>query len=342
MKKKKYHHVGEHDRDRIEALLKSGHKQSEIAAILKVDKSTVSREVKRNSRKSRKRKRVRWGPYEATVAQHKAYLRRRYAKFQGKKIEGNKKLRRYITQKLKQHWSPDSISGRMKEDRRPFYASKTAIYDWLQSVYGQYWCRYLESKRYYRRKRKIPKTKRTLIPNRIGLEMRPRGATRRTRYGHFEGDTMVSGQKTGSRNALSAIFERKARYGDVRKIKSLKPKLFAASQKEMLNAMARKKSLTLDNGIENTRHATIGVSTFFCEPYHSWEKGGVERFIGQIRKFIPKGSDLSNYSAAYVKMVVRILNNKPRKSLRYKTPNEVMKENNLFAKNKKTEVALRG
>ena len=342
MKKKTYHHLVQADRDRLEALLKSGHRQTEIAQVLKVDKSTISRELERNRRRKRKRKRVRHGPYTATVAEHKAYLRRKYAKYQKKKIERNKKLRRYIIQKLKQHWSPDSISGRMKEDCQSFYASKTAIYDWLRSVYGQYWCRYLESRRYYRRKHKGQKTKRVLIPNRTGLERRSRGATNRTRYGHWEGDTMVSGKKTGSKNALSVIFERKARYGDARKITSLKPKVFAASQTEMIALLERTKSLTLDNGIENTQHQTIGVATFFCQPYHSWEKGGVERFIGQIRRFIPKGSDLSKYSDRYVKMIVRILNHKPRKSLHYKTPYEVMRQNHLFTKNKKTEVALRG
>jgi transposase, IS30 family len=110
--------------------------EKEIAAILKVDKSTVSRELQRNRRRRRKRKKVRLGPYEATVAEHKAYLRRKYAKFQGMQIEENRKLRRYITRKLKKHWSPDTISGRMKTDRKSFYASKTAIYDWLRSVYG--------------------------------------------------------------------------------------------------------------------------------------------------------------------------------------------------------------
>src|SRR3989442_187071 len=121
MKNKKYRHLTEHDRDRIEALLKSGHEQSEIARILKVDKSTISREIARNRRRKKKRKRARLGPYEATVAHHKAYVRRKYAKYQGKKIEGNKRLRRYITKKLKKHWSPDGIAGRMKEHHLSFY-----------------------------------------------------------------------------------------------------------------------------------------------------------------------------------------------------------------------------
>lgn len=342
MKKKTYRHLQEHDRDRLEALLRDGHTQKVISVVLKVDKSTISREIKRNRRKTQKRKRVRLGLYEASVAQHKAYRRRKYAKYQRKKIESDKRLRRYLTRKLRRYWSPDAISGRMQRDRKLFYASKTAIYDWLRSVHGQYWCRYLKSHRYYRKKRKGVKATRVLIPHRKGIESRPRGATHRTRYGHFEGDTMVSGKKTGSKNALSVIFERKARYGDVRKIKSLRPALFAASVQEMTRTIQDPKSCTLDNGIENTKHETIGIDTFFCNPYHSWEKGGVENFIGMLRRYMPKGSDLADYSDEYVTMVVHRLNNMPRKSLAYKTPNEVMREHHLFAVNKKTEVALRG
>ena len=112
----------------------------------------------------------------------------------------------------------------------------------------------------------------------------------------------------------------------------MKPALFAASICEMKHTVNMVKSLTLDNGIENTGHETIGVPTFFCTPYHSWEKGGVENFIGMIRRFIPKGSDLSKYSQTYVKMVVDTLNNKPRKSLGYKTPYEVMKKGLILKK----------
>lgn len=153
---------------------------------------------------------------------------------------------------------------------------------------------------------------------------------------------MLSGKKTGSKNALSVIFERKARYGDVRKIVALRPALFAASMREMTEDVEKVKTLTLDNGIENTQYETIGIDTFFCHPYHSWEKGGVENFIGMLRRYIPKGSDLANYSDECVRMIVDRLNAVPRKSLGYKTPHEVMRHHHLFAVNKKTEVALRG
>ena len=105
------------------------------------------------------------------------------------------------------------------------------------------------------------------------------------------------------------------------------------------------KSFTLDNGIENQYHEQLGIKTYFCNPYSAWQKGGVENMIKMVRRFIPKGSDIKNYSPQYLKKVVDILNNKPRKSLDYNTPYEMMIKHNLFIKNKKPQaekIALGG
>ena len=104
------------------------------------------------------------------------------------------------------------------------------------------------------------------------------------------------------------------------------------------------KSISLDNGIENREHEAIVVPGFFCDPYSSWQKGGVENGIKMIRRFVPKGIDLAWYSDNDVRDIIEILNGKPRKSLGYAMPKEIMVENNLF-KNKKIpvrEIALRG
>ena len=343
-KMRSYRHLAQADRDRLQALRDEGVKQKEIARILSVDPGTISREISRNRRKYRKKKNVKNknACYEASVAHHKAYVRRTYAKYQGKQINENEDLKQYIVAKLKQHWNPDEISGRMKRDREPFYASKTAIYEWLRTVYGQRWCLYLYSKRYYARRRKGTAQKKQMIPHRIGIEHRPRGAANRTRYGHFEGDTMVSGKKTGSTAALAVVYERKAKYIDARKISSLAPKKFTAGVNQMIeNKYA--KTISLDNGIENRNHEMILIPAFFCDPYSSWQKGGVENGIKMIRKFIPKGVDLAPYSDDDVRKVVEILNDKPRKSLNYAKPKEVMVD--YLFKNKKIplrEIALRG
>lgn len=325
----------------MQALLRSEHKQKEIADVLEVSPSTISREIARNRRRKRIKGGEKNGPYVATVAQHKAYVRRKYSKYQGKKINEDEDLKHYIIRGLKKFWSPDEISGKMKKERRPFCVSKTAIYEWLYTSRGSYWCRYLYSEHYRPKKRKDKRPKRALIPNRIGISLRPFGATNKTRYGHYEGDTMVSAKKTGSKAALSVVYERKAKYIDARKIKNLKP----ASNNIAIEDMKKEvfmKSLSMDNGIENTKHEELSVAAFFCDPYSSWQKGGVENANKMIRRFIPKKSDLADYSDEYVKMVIDILNNKPRKSLNYKTAYEVMVEHNLLQDNKKTEVALRG
>lgn len=340
-KTNKYEHLTQLKRDRLEALLLGGHNQSEIAKILNVDKSTVSREIKRNRRRKKIKGGIKYGSYESDTADHKAYLRRYYAKYQGQKINENNELRKYIIEGLKKFKSPDEISGRMRKEKQPFYASKTAIYQWLRTGRGNCWCQYLYSRRYHRKKQKGTKLKKALIPNRIGILERPLGATNKTRYGHYEGDTVVSGKKTGSKAALSVAYERKAKYVDILKIPNLKSR---SHNKAMKKIFENKKalSLTQDNGIENVRHEELRIPAYFCDPYSSWQKGGIEQVIKMIRWFIPKRSDINDYSEEYVKMVVEILNNKPRKSLGYLTPYEVMMKHNLFIKNKNAEVALRG
>ena len=338
-KKKKYKHFNQAKRDRLQDMLESGMRQNKIALILEVDPATISREIKRNRRKIRKKGSTILGKYEASVAEHKALVRREASKYQGKKIEQNNELRTYIIEKLKKYWNPDEISGRMKDDKKSFYVSKTSIYEWLRSSYGQRYCLYLYSKKYRAKKHKLNKTKRSLIPNRISLNMRPAGATNRSRYGHYEADTIISGKKTGSKSALTVAYERKAKHVSVRKIKNLKPDSHNQAVKHIL-ANKKALSLTQDNGIENTKHEELGVKTFFCDPYSSWQKPGVENVNRMIRRFIPKSSNINEYSDEYVKMVEDVLNNKPRKSLGYKTPNEIMIKNNLFKNINSEKIAL--
>lgn len=341
--KRSYRHLNQQSRDRLQALRDTGIKQKEIAEILPVNPGTISREIARNHRRYRKQKNIqnKNARYEASVAQQKAYVRRKYAKYQGKKINENAVLKRYVITKLKRRWNPDEIAGRMKRDKKSFYASKTAIYEWLRSIHGQRFCRYLYSRRYAVRRRKGKTSKRPMIPNRIGIDQRPRGATNRTRFGHYEGDTMISGKKTGSRAALAVIYERKAKHIDARKIASLAPKRFTESVNAMIETKYAK-TISLDNGIENRRHERMLVPAFFCDPYSSWQKGGVENGIKMIRRFIPKGVDLAPYSDDDIQHIVAILNNKPRRSLGYATPQEIM---DAIIKNKKIpsrEIALRG
>ncbi len=330
--KKAYKQIKKEERYLISILLRRGCSYAEIGRSLGRDKSTISREVTSNRRKIRAQGGTKDGPYEAKVANHKAYVRRKNAKHQGKKIWLNKPLLKYIKTKLRKRWSPDVISGRMKQEGQPFYASKTAIYDFVYSSYGQSLTKYLPSKKRNKSKRKEKKTKRELIPNRIGIEHRPLAVN--DEHGHYEGDTLVSGKKHHSKKAVSVVYARKAKYVDARKIPNLKPQGNEQAMEDMFNKLNNPKTCTLDNGIENTKHEdlqeALGINIYFCDPFSAWQKAGIENVNKLLRRDLKKGSDLGDYSDQYVANICKKLNNTPRKSLGYKTPKEVMLENNLL------------
>jgi IS30 family transposase len=330
--KKKYGHLTKQERLEIAILHQRGYGPTEIGKSISRDKGTISRELSRNRRKIKAKGGSKDGPYEARTANAKAILRRRNSKHQGKKIWLNKPLKQYIISKLRKGWGPDVISGRMKKDKEPFYASKTAIYEFIYSSYGQGLAKYLPSKRPNKKRGKNKKTKRELIPNRVGIEYRPQGIE--NEYGHYEGDTIVSGKKHHSKKALSVICEKQAKYVDIRKIPSLKPAENNKAVKSMFAKLQNVKTETLDNGLENTRYEEIqqevGMDIYFCDPYSSWQKASIENMNKLIRRDIPKGSDIADYSNKYIENICKKLNNTPRKSLGYKTPTEVMIENDLL------------
>lgn len=299
------------ERLEISILLGKGYSLREIAGVLNRVPNTISYEIKNNSVN---------GIYDPIKAQNKARLKLRQRRFQWKKIEEDIKLKQYVIESLKNHWNPDEISGRMERERKPFYVSKTAIYEWLRSNRGQYWCRYLYSKRCYKKKRKKNKTERVMIPERVSIDKRFLGADNRTRYGHWEIDALVSGKK--GRGALAVMNERKSRLLVARKSWSLSSNLYIGVVQKMFLGL-NVKSATFDNGIENKNHRELESPTFFCEPYRSWEKGGVENANKMIRRYIPKGTNISKVPDWYVNRVVSIINNKPRKVLHYQTALEV-------------------
>jgi len=348
-KGQRYKHINEVERQEIEYHLRRGRSLRAIGEMLGRDHTSISRELRRNARqKSTSDKQA--GLYESKLAENKAVQRRKNANYRGKKIHLNKKLREYIENKLKnKHWSPDTISGRMKQDKLPFYASKSAIYEYIYSPRGEHLHKYLYSKHYRSKKRKNrDKTKKARIPERIGIEKRPKAINNNQEYGHFEEDTLVSGKKHHSKVSLAVLYERKAKCVMIEKITNLKPSVHI----QALDNLAKQlyiQSITFDNGIENNKHTTLrrnhSIQTYFCDPYSSWQKGGVENANKLIRRYIKKGTDISHYPTHYIRYVQDILNNKPRKSLNYKTPYEVMQQHNLlkFNTNKNTPSgALRG
>lgn len=254
------------------------------------------------------------------------------------KIEEVAELKKYIIEGLRRKWNPDEISGRMKREKKPWHISKNSIYRWLYSNRGQKYCSLLYSKRYHRRKRTGSK-KRTLIPNRVDISRRFRGAETRNRYGHWEKDAVVS--KQGVSSSLAVAEERKSRLLVARKVKNMSPIEHEIATRKMFEDK-RVLSVTRDNGIENTRHEDNSIPSFFCEPYSSWQKGSVENTNKLIRIFFPKGTDFRLVIQEEVDRAVSIINNKPRKILKYKTALEVARAAGIIKNIKSESVLIEG
>jgi len=322
MKKEKkrerhFRHLNQFDRDRIEALLKAGHKQEEIAKIICVGPCTVSREIRKRKRKN--------GYYEATTAQYKAQVKRSFSKYRGMKVETYPKLKKRIIEGLQEHRSPDEIAGRMKREKQTPRIGTNAIYKWLYSSWGQAWCRLLCTRRYRKRKQK-KKTKREMIPNRISLKERPK------RGMHAEGDIFVSPTKTKSQasGAVICVPESKLLIGTM--IENKKPASMKQAVKKITPGL-NINDLTLDNGIENKEHEQFGIDTYFADPHSPWQKPHIENSIGLLRRwFIPKSTDLKNVSEEQLQKYLFILNNKYRKSLGYRSALEVSLERGIIQK----------
>lgn len=314
------------ERSELSILLGRNFLKSEIARALGRSRNTISYEIRENSTK---------GVYNPIKAHAKAMVDRKYRRYDWQKIEQNQKLKAYIIAGLKKHWNPVEIAGAMQKEKRPFYASKTAIYVWLRSGRGAQYCVYLYSKRSYVKKRKS-KTDRVMIPDRVSIIKRPLGATNRSRYGHWEDDSIVS--KKGTLGGLKSAQERKSRLVMAQKVESMSPVEHAQVAKTMFSGV-RILTVSRDNGIENKHHMEQPFPSFFCDPYSSWQKGGVENANKMIRRYFPKGTDFRSVSQGEVDRVVSIINNKPRKILGYRSALEVALKAGII---KQTSVLIDG
>jgi IS30 family transposase len=294
------------DRLEIKILLDKGYSCREIGKALGRSPNTISCEIEVNGGRDG------YNPYNADQY---ARTRKKDAKVQWKKIEENKELKAFIIEKLRHHWNPNEISQYMKDARMKICVSKNSIYRWLYSPRGQQYCPLLYSKRYHTKKR-VKKTERVMIPDRVGIEERSLGADNRTRYGHWENDTIVS--RKGCSGGLSVGLERKTRLVVATKVKSMSTTEHMEAIRKQIDHY-KTLSITFDNGIENKQHKTLGVPTFFCDPYSSWQKGGVENANKMLRHFFPKGTNFRKISQKQVDEAVHFINNKPRKILGYKT-----------------------
>jgi IS30 family transposase len=315
------------ERSEISILLKRDCSLREIAQALGRSPNTVSYEVKKNSVN---------GIYDPLRAKAKSRASRRSRRYQWRKIEHHPALRTFIIEKLSppNHWSPDSIAGYLKHEQSELpTVGKDQVYAWLYSAYGQPYCHHLLSKRYRPKHRNDNKTDRVMIPDRTSIAERPPTVEDRQEAGHWEGDTVVSGKRTRSKAALAVAQERTTRFIGATLIPNLKPASFTTATNDML-ANKRALTLSLDNGIENKQHAAITAATnvvvYFCDPYSSYQKGGVENANKMLRRYLPKGCDLGSYTQAQVDDFVATINRKPRRCLGYKSALQCAKEKGII------------
>lgn len=315
-KRRPFRHFKQADRDRMEALLDSGHNQEEVATILAFDAGAISREIKRKQKDGR---------YVATVANHKAGVKRSNSKYQGMKIEKYPELKADIIKLLMQLRSPDEIAGRMKLEKRPVRVNANAIYKWLHSPFGQSYCKYLCTRRYKKRKQK-KKTKREMIPNRISLTKRPK------RGEHAEGDLFVSPTRTGVQRSGAIVCVPSAQLLIGTMIANKKPATMVVAVKS-INDRILVDDYTWDNGMENRFQQQFGTTNYFADPHAPWQKPHVENGIGLLRRwFIKKGTNLVEVSEEYFQECLHVLNSKWRKSLGYRSAYEVALERGIIQK----------
>lgn len=325
----RHNHKGDLTRaERLEIgiLLNKGYSLRSIAKNLKRSPNTISYEIKENSVRKK---------YDALKADAKARLHKRMRRLQWAKINEHKEIKSFVIEKLKAHWNPDEIAGFLKRTNDVRYVSKTAIYEWLRTSRGERYCVYLYTKRTRVKKRK-PKTKKTLIPNRIGIERRNTSVNNRTRYGHWERDSVVS--KKGCVGGLATHQERKSRFISAIKVESMRPDEHARATQRVF-AQAKMLSMTTDNGIENRDHEQWGMPTFFCDPYSSWQKGGIENANKMLRHFFPKGTDFTHVTQKEIDRACDTINDKPRRILGYWSSREIVTKVKLL---KNASVLIQG
>ena len=309
-----YRRLRYEDRCQIYALSTQGNSQQSIAVILGVSQSTVSRELSRNCSKR---------GYRFKQAEAKAKARQA---LRSKPLKLTAGLRRKIETKLRQaRWSPEQISGWLAE--QGIGLSHERIYQMVwrdKRDGGDLWHSLRRrGKRYNKRAGKT--AGRGLIPYRTDISERPAIVDRKIRVGDWEGDTVVS---AGRKGALLTLVERKTK---LTKIALLSRASAAATRKAAVRRLRpignAVHTITFDNGKEFAAHqdiaAALGAKIFFATPYHAWERGLNENTNGLIRDFFPKGTDFSTVSLAEVAKVEHLLNARPRKSLGFRSPQEV-------------------
>jgi len=306
------------ERDEIFILLSKDYSYREISRSLGRSVSTISNEINLNSVN---------GKYYPDKAQHKAYVRRKYSKFQGKKIVDNPKLQGFIEENLYDDQSPTNISGRIKKHEKHLpFVSKESIYRYIKSVYGRR-IEYHRSKRKRHRWSRRRRSKEKLMDRKF-IEQRPKIVGKRGRIGDVEADFIVSG-KSG-KGIVLVVVDRKSRCPFLEQILKVTIENVHLAFLEITRRFPEIKTITTDNDLLMARHKELekllNTSIYFCHTYSSWEKGTVENRNKAIRRYAKKGSDLSKYSISHFAMIEDKLRTRYMKCLNFKTPKEMFEK----------------
>jgi len=331
-----YTHIDESERRRIERAVESGKGVREIARMTGRSPGSICEELRRNSVKKK---------YSRQAAERKADLRRKQSKLQCLKVAMDPTLKAFVTAEIKNDQSPEAIAGRLKFVETGIqYASTKAIYKFVHSPHGRKIEKHLYRKAVKRRGGPKRGTRKASVDGRIMIDKRQKRVEKRKEFGHFEGDFIESGR--GGTGSLLVLVERKTRY----------PFLVYTENKTTahINALIAKtlgnvpvKSITLDNDLSFQKHKDLSelvdAIVFFCNAYHSWEKGTVENRNRCVRRYVPKKTNLSTISIERFKEIEEILRTRYMKCLSFKTPQEAWNieiEKEKKGKEKKRKCAI--
>ena len=317
-----YVHLTEKERYFIYHMRMFGWSSAKIGRKIGRHRSTVSREIGRNS--------TSWGFYLDDHAQHKSKMRRRAAR--RRPCTGNASLMAHVEAKLQACWSPEQIAGRLKTAPPKSLAGKTISH---ATIYRWIWACPQRSQRLrchlrvaWKKRRKVygKPSKRGQIPNRVSIEERPAVVDSRDRLGDWEGDTVVG---KGHGGYVLTNVDRASRYLVTRKLERSTSQGVADALYDAMRRLPKSKRLTqtFDNGREFARHETIAkrlsLNVYFAHAYSSWERGTNENTNGLLRQYVPKSRDFATLTNAELASYTWQLNNRPRKCLNYRTPTEV-------------------
>jgi len=308
-------HLTPEERDRIAQLRHKGADQQEIAQAVGRSPSTISRELQRNGTPD---------GYFAAQAHREAQRRRRERPLV-RKME-DPVINAAVRRGLAQEWAPEQITGRLKQQGSGHRVSPPTIYAWIkQEQCREHW----ESKLRRRGKRPYRRKNAASTENAARIDHRPEAIEERLRLGDFEGDTVLGPPGTGG---LATLVDRKSRFAIVVKVQSKNADHVHEKIKQRLKELdeERRRSITFDNGREFARchrlEKHLGMELYFADPGCPYQRGTNENTNGLIRQYFPKGTDFRDISHCEVRRVEKLLNDRPRACLEFRTPAEVFFE----------------